>query len=411
VKAVVCGAGIAGLTAAQCLSRRGWEVVVLERASGPRTQGYMIDFIGPGYDAVEAMGVLPRLRELGYAVEEAGYYDEAGRRRAVISYAAFADPVGGRLLSIMRPDLELALRESLPGDVELRFGAEVTEVSDEAGSVRVGTADGTGYEADLLVGADGVHSTVRGLVFGVENRYFKYLGFHTAAFTFDDPEVQALVRDRFCLSDSTGAQLGCYGLRDGRVAVFAVHRTPDPTLPDDYAAALRREYRELGWVTPRVLAACPPGDEIYYDQVAQIVMPRWSRGHVVLVGDAGYAVSLLAGMGASLGIGGAYVLAEQLGRAATVPDALEAYERTWRPVITDKQASAHNAARWFLPRSRAELLARRAALRLFRLPGLNRYLIRLLSGKQTAVVRALAAAPGTPVVPNPDDGPAHPRAR
>lgn len=395
MKAVVCGAGIAGLTAAQCLSRHGWDVVVLERASHPRTQGYMIDFIGPGYDATEAMGLLPRLRELGYTVEEAGYFDESGRQRASIRYAAFANPLSGRLLSIMRPDLELALRESLPGDVDLRFGAEVTDVSDEPRGVRVGTADGAVYEADLLIGADGVHSTVRRLVFGAENRYFTYLGFHTAAFTFHDPDVQALVRDRFCLSDSTGAQLGCYGLRDGRVAVFAVHRTPDPTLPDDPVAVLRREYQGLGWVAPRVLAACPPGDEVYYDQVAQIVMPRWSSGHVVLVGDAGYAVSLLAGMGASLGIGGAYVLAEQLARAATVPDALKVYERTWRPVIVDKQVAARNAARWFLPRSRAELLVRRASLRLFRLPGLDRYLVRFLSGKQTAIVRALAAAPGT----------------
>ncbi|MEV0068010.1 MULTISPECIES: FAD-dependent oxidoreductase [unclassified Amycolatopsis] len=287
MKAVVCGAGIAGLAAAQCLSRHGWEVVMLERAPAPRAQGYMIDFMGPEYDAAEAMGILPRLRELGYAVDEAGYYDETGRQRAVIRHDAFAKPVGGRLLSIMRPDLELALRESLPGDVELRFGAEVTAVSDRESGVRVGMAEGTDYEADLLVGADGVHSTVRGLVFGPEHGYFKYLDFHTAAFTFEDPKVQPLVRDRFCLSDSTGAQLGCYGLRDGRVAVFAVHRTPDPTLPADRAAALRREYRGLGWIAPRVLAACPPDDEVYYDQVAQIVMPRWSSGHVVLVGGAG----------------------------------------------------------------------------------------------------------------------------
>ena len=198
----------------------------------------------------------------------------------------------------------------------------------------------------------------------------------------------------FCLTDTIGAQMGFYGLRDGRVATFAVHRAPDPTLPTDHRATLRSEYGRLGWLVPRALAACPPDRELYYDQVAQVEMPRWSCGRMTLVGDACYAVSLLAGQGASLGIAGAYVLAEHLARADTVAGALSEYEHDWRPVVTDKQRVARKSARWFLPRSGREIRIRRAVLRLSRLPGLDRYLAGLVSGKPTTVVRHLHASSG-----------------
>lgn len=392
MRAVVCGAGIAGLALAHCLAGHGWDVVVLERAPGPREHGYMIDIWGPGFDAAEAMGVLPRLREQSYRVDGAGYHDAAGRVRARIGYRQLADAIGGdRLLSLLRPDLERTLRESLPDGVDLRFGAGVRGVADGAGApVAVRTNGGEVFDADLVVGADGVHSTVRRLVFGPEPEFLRYLGYHTAAFVFDDPQVCDQVRGRFCLTDSAGAQLGFYGLRDGRVAAFAVHRTPDPTLPPDARAAVRREYAALGWVAPRALAACPPHGEVYYDQVAQIEMPAWSRGRVTLVGDAGHAVSLLAGSGASLGIAGSYVLAEHLARAGTVEDALARYERTWRPIVTAKQREARRTARWFVPRTASGVAVRRAVLHVSRLPGLDRRLGRLLTGKPTTIVQELA---------------------
>jgi 2-polyprenyl-6-methoxyphenol hydroxylase-like FAD-dependent oxidoreductase len=399
MKAVICGAGIAGLALAHRLATLGWEVVVLEKASGPRTQGYMIDFFGPGYDAAEAMGVLPRLHELGYQVAEARYVDRTGRRRASLRFRQFARSVDGRLISIMRPDLERALREQLPDGVELRYGTTVTSVDNSSDGVRVTLPEGGSLAADLLVGADGIHSAVRRTVFGDESLFFRYLGFHTAAFTFTDPEIHRQVENRFCLTDTVGRQVGFYGLRDGSVAAFTVQRTPDAALPADPQAAVRRVYSGLGWVVPRALARCPPADEVYYDQVAQIEMSRWSRDRVVLVGDACQAVSLLAGQGASLGIAGAYVLADQLGRIGSADNAagdiagvLERYEQLWRPVVAEKQQVARNGARWFVPDNRLQLWLRRAAVKLARLPGLDRYVAGALTGKSTAIVRQLAAS-------------------
>ncbi len=391
MKVIICGAGIAGLALAQRLDALGWEVVLLEKAPGPRSQGYMIDFFGPGYDAAEAMGVLPRLLELGYRFEEASWLDENGRRRARLRFDQFGKIMQGRLFSILRPDLEQALREQLRDNVELRFATSLDAVHNTTGGVRVTLSQGDTLDADLLVGADGIHSTVRALVFGEQCRYLRYLGFHTGAFVFDDARIHAEVEGRLCLTDSVDRQMGLYGLRDGRVATFAVHRTPDPTLPHDPAAAIRREYGSLGWIIPQVLDRCPPAAEVYYDQVAQIELPRWSRDRVVLLGDAAYAVSLLAGQGASLALGGAYVLAEQLTRAGSIETALDHYERLWRPVAEEKQQVARDGIRWFLPASRAQLRARHVVMGLSRLPGIDRYIARALAGKSTALVRELHA--------------------
>ncbi|MBC3192287.1 FAD-dependent monooxygenase [Pseudonocardia sp. C8] len=393
MKVVICGAGIAGLALAHRLGTLGCEVVVLERAPGPRPQGYMIDFFGPGYDAAEAMGVLPRLRELGYRFEEATFVDGTGRRRAGLKFDVFGRVMQGRLFSILRPDLERGLREQLPDGVDLRFGTGVTAVHRTAGGVRVTLGDGGTLDADLLVGADGIHSTVRRLVFGAEHRFLRHLGFHTTAFLFEDARIHRELGGRLCLTDTVDRQMGLYALRDGRIATFGVHRAPGPTLPDDAATAVRREYGSLPWIVPQVLDRCPPSSEVYYDQVAQVELPRWSDGRVVLLGDAAYAVSLLAGQGASLAVAGAYVLAQQLAGAGSIEAALEGYERLWRPVAEEKQRVARAGVQWFLPHSRIRLLARRVLIGLSRVPGLDRYVARGLAG-DALCTREWMAGPG-----------------
>jgi 2-polyprenyl-6-methoxyphenol hydroxylase-like FAD-dependent oxidoreductase len=388
MRAVISGAGIAGLALANRLHQYGWEVHVVDRAPGPRAHGYMIDFFGPGFEAVTAMGLEPRLRELASDVDEFSYIDDRDRTTVSVDYALFAKAVDGAIVSIMRPELERLFRESVAGAVDLRYGTTIDRIS--GGDVEL--SDGTALDADLIVGADGVHSGVRSLVFGPERDCFRYLGMQTGAFVFTDPDVFERVRGRFVLTETLNRQMGFYGLDGGRVAVFTVFRTDDPALPEDPREALRRTFSGMGDLAERALAQCPPSDEIYYDHVAQIDTPRWTDGRVGLVGDAAYAVSLLAGQGASLGVAGAYLLAERLQAVPSVPEGLADYERRWRPVVTGvQQAARDRVTEWFVPTRTVTLLLRRWGFRAMKLPGLDRIMVGSLAPKDHRSVAELSA--------------------
>lgn len=362
MKAVICGAGISGLSAAAFLARDGWQVIVLEQSREPRPQGYIIDFFGPGWQAASGLGIVPRLRELGYQIQKLDYVDRHGKARATLPFAGLAQVVSGGLISILRPDLELAIREGLPPEVDLRYGRTVSAVGQSREGVTVTLDDGQVLEADLLIGADGIHSTIRELAFGPEEEFFHYLGFQVGAYSFRDPELAARIGDRVAATDTRNEAMFFYRLRDGGITAMAAHREGNPAIPDDPQAQLRSRYRRLGWICPAAVEHCP--EDLYYDQVAQIRMPRWHTGRVVLLGDAAAAVSLLAGQGASLGMAAAQALAEELRQHTAIGTALASFEERVRPAVEEQQKAGVSAAQWFVPATRYAAFVRRTAVRL-----------------------------------------------
>lgn len=365
MRVLVVGGGIAGLTLAWWLRRRSHQVVVIERAPRLPGEGYMIDFFSSGYDVAERMKILPELERIHYPVASLAFISPDGRERMSLPYPLVRKRLfDNRHFNFMRGDLERVLHDQL--DVAIRFGATVRSLSQEQAAVRVTFDDGSVDTFDLVVGADGVHSQVRRLAFGPEEDCSRYIGFHTAAFIVDDAELAELTKDRFQTLAVPGRQVGIYPIAGGRVATFFVHSSPEARV-DGSADAARRElhdvYGGLRWVVPRLLDHLDRAEHVYFDVLEQVVLPRWHTGRVVLVGDASGCVSLLAGQGASMAMGGAYVLAEELDRDGGVDAALARYQERVRPYTEQKQRAARGIARWFVPRSRFRLALRNFVMR------------------------------------------------
>ena len=376
---LISGAGIAGPTLAWWLVRKGFTPTLVEKAPTPRTGGYVIDFWGVGYDVAARMGLLPALERVGYRMTELRIVDELGHRLGGFDADAFRAATHGRYLSLLRGDLAHAIHSLIARDVETIFGDSVIALDQDADGVTVIFDRTRPRRFDMVVGAGGLHSVVRRLVFGPEREFEKYLGYYTAAFT----AAHYRHRDEGVYVSYTvpGRQVARYALRDDRSAFFLI-------LAADHAfghvshdvpaqrAALRGAFGGLGWETGEIMAAMDTADDLYFDAVAQVRLPRWSRGRVVLLGDAAYCPSLLAGQGSAFAMAGAYVLADELAAAGDDHGAaFGAYERRFRPFIDAKQKAAERFGGWFAPHTRGALRLRNVVTRLMNVPWLGEWLI------------------------------------
>jgi len=372
---LISGAGIAGPTLAYWLAAAGLAPTLIDVAPALRKGGYVIDFWGLGFDIAERMGLADRIDRAGYHMRELRIVNGAGRRVAGFGRDTFATLVGSRYVTIARSDLSRLIFETIENRAEIRFGDEVAALQPDPDGVDVRLTHGGERRFDLVIGADGLHSNIRRLAFGPEERFEKPLGYTVAA--FEASGYRPYDRDVYVMYSAPGRMLGRFSLHSDRTLFLFVFAAGNeigapPRDIETQKALLRAQYGDGAWECAPILAALERSEDLYFDPVSQIRMERWSHGRVGLLGDAAFAVSLLAGQGSALAMTAAYVLAGELAKDDAPPAAFARYEALLRRYIQEKQRAAERFAGAFAPKTRWGLCFRNRVINALAISGLAR---------------------------------------
>ena len=362
-RVLVVGMGISGIATAARLRRAGWTPVIVERAAGRRAGGYFVALFGAGQGAARRLGLLDHLHDRT-TPQPAVAIDRAGRKRPGMSYA----DVPGKPWMMLRGDVEEAAFATLPRDVEVRYSTVPTAIEQDADGVDVtllDTAAGTSTTErfDLVVGADGLRSTVRSLVFGPHEQYLKRLGYMIAAFEYPGTPAGLEPGEGATLLEPDRS-MWVFAFADHHPTILLSYRTDDvdAEFTRSPAQSVRAAFgpQEPGSTLGATLDALDDSDAVLFDSVEQVRLDTWHQGRVVLVGDSAWCVTLYAGMGVSSGLAGADLLGAVLERH---PDdlgtALVEWERALRPYITHYQDGAPEDRKIFVVDNRTQLLMRR----------------------------------------------------
>ncbi|NEC11592.1 FAD-binding monooxygenase [Streptomyces sp. SID8014] len=364
---LICGAGIAGPALAYWLREGGFAVTLVERAPEPRPGGQTVDLRGAGRTVIERMGLMGRARAM--SVDQRGFalVDAAGRITARMP----ADSFGGEgivsEIEILRGDLARLLYEATSPGTEYLFDDTVTGIEQEADAVTVTFEKAAARRFGLVVGADGPHSVIRALAFGPERGSVHPLGLYTTWFTaVDDLDLDGWYR----MHNAPGGLVASArpGRIPGEIKAGLSFRSP-PLSYDRRDTAAQRElvaerFAGVGWETPRLLRAMRGATDFFFDSMGQVRLDRWSRGRVALLGDAGYCATPLTGLGTSLALVGAYVLAGELAAAGgDHRTALGRYDEVMRPYVRRAQRLPPGGTSGYAPSTRLGIRLRDLSMR------------------------------------------------
>jgi 2-polyprenyl-6-methoxyphenol hydroxylase-like FAD-dependent oxidoreductase len=351
MRVLISGGGIAGLTLAYWLQQYDIPAVVIEQAPAMRRDGFEIEFVGTGYDVACRMGLIDRLAARQVPIEEQVFVNKDGKPIATMDAALIRSITEGKYMTLTHAMLEEVLYEALAGSVEVRFGRWIKTLEAGLDAVEVTFNDGTSESFDLLIGADGVHSATRALLFGPEEQFSRYLGY-TIAFS--------PLADRYGIGQTVqaytepGRQVTAYCTpQAGELLILFMYQSSQPEhVPrEQRLPRLREVYAGMGWLTQQFLADVSPAQNVFMDAVIQIQMPTWYQGRVVLVGDACDCPSPLAVHGASVAMAGAYLLAKALHDSTDYQEAFRRYEEQMFAFVRKQQKRGRSLAKTFLPSS------------------------------------------------------------
>ena len=350
---LISGGGVAGLALAYWLDKAGFDVTVLERSPEWRGGGQAVDIRGVALDVVKAMGLHEAIRELRTRLRGMSMLDEQGNEIERTEERTFS---AGRLdsddIEIFRDDLCRLLMERAGERVRYVMGDSIRSLAQDDDGVTVSFQHRGDARFDIVVGADGVYSNVRKLAFANEDAFVKPLGVVLALFS--TPNLIGLDHWQLIHRDEG---LGCviYPSRDHQQLRVSVGFGADglQVSRDDVLAQKAMVVSRstgLGGMFRPLIDAMQDTGQFYFNELAQIHMPSWSQGRVVLAGDAAHCASPFSGQGTSLALVGALVLARELERTpADMARAFAAYEQRMRPFVDLNQALVDLERRGHVP--------------------------------------------------------------
>jgi 2-polyprenyl-6-methoxyphenol hydroxylase-like FAD-dependent oxidoreductase len=344
-RVLISGASIAGPALAYWLDRYGFEVTVVEKTATLRSGGYPIDVRGSAVEVASRMGLLDALRKAHVDTRQITFLDSEGQPIQRLRPETITGGVEKRDFELPRGDLATALAD-ITRDVEYVFGDSIASVTEDSDHLDITFDSGKERSFDLLFGSDGLHSNVRGLTFGPESEFDRYMGWCFAGFTLHnhwDLSHEAV------LWNAPGKMATVFAAGENPERLYGFISTVCPKPPYEVLRdqiALRdlvvEAFRgEEGWELPVLVKELMEAPDAFCDSISQIRMPKWTKGRIALVGDAAHATSFLSGQGSSCSLVTPYVLAGELATRPDFREAFESYETLTRHFVEENQAIAH----------------------------------------------------------------------
>ena len=347
--ALISGASIAGLTMAYWLNHYEYKVTVVEISSGLKKGGSPIDVRGEALDVVERMGILDKIKavSLKTTIEFVNAENEC-----IGTLHGLGEDISGKDIELHRNHLIEFIRESAGTDIEYLFSNSIQKINQDDNKVTVTFKDGQNRNFDFLFGADGVHSTVRKLVFGDEKNFNHFFGAYFAILKVDESLERKNAGKMYNLPNKMA------GISNTGNSILLFR---SPKLNYDYRDAAQHKqilienFSGCGWQIPDIVKAMTSSDNLYFDEICQIKMSSWIKGRVALIGDAAHCAGFPTGMGSSLAMQGATILADAMAENDDYKIAFQKYNQDFLPVVEEFQSTVNFGLSFLVPETQEEI--------------------------------------------------------